>query len=148
VKEENCIVLGGTKNKTVVINEKFVILEEYSFTIQETKAIDFIKLPSLNIKNERIVIISDDNFKHFVQNSTEVITRIKMNNKTGTVDKDTGGLFTEEFLPAESVMYALAIGKVEEFTKAEMTTLQIGGDTNLGKGIVEMTIGVKVGDKK
>jgi CRISPR/Cas system CMR subunit Cmr4 (Cas7 group RAMP superfamily) len=41
-------------------------------------------------------------------------------------------------------MYALAIGKVEEFTKAEKTTLQIGGDTNLGKGIVEMTIGVKV----
>jgi CRISPR-associated protein Cmr4 len=150
VKEENCIVLGGTKNKTVVINEKFVILEEYSFTVSTLSGEVKTSLPD-NIYNdikEKIVIISDDNFKHFVQNSTEVITRIKMNNKTGTVDKDTGGLFTEEFLPSESVMYALAIGKVEEFTKAEKTTLQIGGDTNLGKGIVEMTIGVKVGDKK
>jgi CRISPR-associated protein Cmr4 len=144
--DDKCIVLADKENETVVINKKFVILEEYSFEIQKTEAKEFIKLPSLNIKKERIVIISDDNFKHFVQNSTEVITRIKIDNSKGTVQQ--GGLFTEEFLPAESVMYALAIGKVEEFTKAEKTTLQIGGDTNLGKGIVEMTIGVKVGDKK
>lgn len=142
--DDKCIVLADKENETVVINKKFVILEEYSFEIQKTEAKEFIKLPSLNIKKERIVIISDDNFKHFVQNSTEVITRIKMNNKTGTVDKDTGGLFTEEFLPAESVMYALAIGDTASFTTNIPTTLQIGGDTNLGKGIVEITIGVKV----
>jgi CRISPR/Cas system CMR subunit Cmr4 (Cas7 group RAMP superfamily) len=45
-------------------------------------------------------------------------------------------------------MYALAIGEVKNFTEAKITTLQIGGDTNLGKGIVEMTIGVKVEAKK
>jgi CRISPR-associated protein Cmr4 len=142
--EDECIVLGDkntieNKDKT----KKTVILEEYSFTVQETKATEFISFPNLIIENERIVIISDDNFKHFVQNSTEVITRIKIGTD-GVVDKKAGALFTEEFLPSESVMYALAIGKVEEFTKAEKTTLQIGGDTNLGKGIVEITIGVKV----
>jgi CRISPR-associated protein Cmr4 len=142
-----CFVLGDkntieNKDKT----KKTVILEEYSFTVSTLSGEVKTSLPKglFDDIEKRIVIISDDNFKHFVQNSTEVITRIKMNNKTGTVDKDTGGLFTEEFLPSESVMYALAIGKVEEFTKAEMTTLQIGGDTNLGKGIVEITIGVKV----
>jgi len=158
VDKENCIVLGNNKN--TIENKNVVILEEYSFTVQETKAIDFIKLPSLNIKNERIVIISDDNFKHFVQNSTEVITRIKIDNTKGTVEK--GGLFSEEFLPSESVMYALAIINkplsqktelktaldVENFFKTIPSTLQIGGDTNLGKGIVEITIGVKVEDKK
>jgi len=146
-----CIVLGDkntieNKEKT----KKFVILEEYSFEVTEKLGEVKTSLPKelFDTLQERIVIISDDNFTHFVKNSTEVITRIKMNNKTGTVDKDIGGLFTEEFLPSESVMYALAIGEVEKFTEAKITTLQIGGDTNLGKGIVEMTIGVKVGDEK
>ncbi|MFZ2969465.1 MAG: type III-B CRISPR module RAMP protein Cmr4 [Sulfuricurvum sp.] len=141
-----CFVLGDkntieNKDKT----KKTVILEEYSFEV--TKKLGEVKtsLPKglFDDIEKRIVIISDDNFKHFVQNSTEVITRIRIA-ENGVVDKIRGGLFTEEFLPAESVMYALAIGKVEEFTKAEKTTLQIGGDTNLGKGIVEITIGVKV----
>jgi CRISPR-associated protein Cmr4 len=135
VRDENCIVLSGNKN--IIDTKNVVILEEYSFTLQETKPTEFIKIPNLTIETEQIVIISDDNFKHFVQNSTEVITRIKIDNGTGTVEK--GGLFTEEYLPSESVMYALAIGKVEEFTKAEMTPLQIGGNTTLGKGIVDIS---------
>jgi len=143
-----CFVLNGNKN--TIGNKNVVILEEYSFEVTEKLGEVKTSLPKelFDTLQERIVIISDDNFTHFVKNSTEVITRIKMNNKTGTVDKDIGGLFTEEFLPSESVMYALAIGEVEKFTEAKITTLQIGGDTNLGKGIVEMTIGVKVEAKK
>lgn len=143
-----CIVLGDkntieNKEKT----KKFVILEEYSFEVTEKAGEVKTSLPKelFDTLQERIVIISDDNFKHFVQNSTEVITRIRL--KNGVADKESGGLFTEEFLPAESVMYALAIGEVDKFTEAKITTLQIGGDTNLGKGIVEITIGVKVEDK-
>jgi CRISPR-associated protein Cmr4 len=146
-----CIVLGDkntieNKEKT----KKFVILEEYSFEVTEKAGEVKTSLPETiyNDIKDRIVIISDDNFKHFVQNSTEVITRIKMDNETGTVDKKTGGLFTEEFLPSESVMYALAIGEVKNFTEAKITTLQIGGDTNLGKGIVELTISVNEEAKK
>lgn len=138
-----CVVLGGNKN--TIDTKNVVILEEYSFTVSTLSGEVKTSLPKglFDDIEKRIVIISDDNFKHFVQNSTEVITRIRIGDN-GVVDKIRGGLFTEEFLPAESVMYALAIGKVEEFTKAGKTTLQIGGDTNLGKGIVEMTIGVKM----
>jgi len=135
-----CIVLGDkntieNKDKT----KKTVILEEYSFEVTKKLGEVETSLPDniyTDIK-EKIVIISDDNFKHFVQNSTEVITRIKIDNDKGTVQ--TGGLFTEEFLPAESVMYALAIGDMASFTTNIPTTLQIGGDTNLGKGIVEIS---------
>lgn len=149
LSDEHCIVLGDKNNekysnKTIVINNK-VILEEYSFDVQETKAEEFIKIPNLGIEKERIVIVSDDNFKHFVQNSTEVITRIKINNETGTAQQ--GGLFTEEYLPAEAIMYALAIGDTGKFINDMPTTLQIGGNSTLGKGIVELTIGVKESDK-
>ncbi len=46
-----------------------------------------------------------DDFKNFVKMFTEVITRTKIDNIKGTV-KD-GALFTEEYLPAETVMYSL-----------------------------------------
>jgi len=145
VDESKCIVLGD-KNK--IDNTNNVILEEYSFEATTISGEVKTSLPETiyNDIKDRIVIISDDNFTHFVKNSTEVITRIRL--KNGVADKESGGLFTEEYLPAESVMYALAIGEVEKFTEAKITTLQIGGDTNLGKGIVELTIGVKVEDKK
>lgn len=137
-----CVVLGDNKN--TIDTKNVVILEEYSFTVSTLSGEVKTSLPKglFDDIKERIVIISDDNFKHFVQNSTEVITRIKINNSKGTVQQ--GGLFTEEFLPAESVMYALAIGETEKFTETKISPLQIGGDTNLGKGIVEITIGVKV----
>lgn len=142
-----CIVLGE-KNK---INNS-VILEEYSFEIKEVQSKGFIKIPNLNIEIDRVVIISDDNFSHFVKNSTEVITRTKIDNETGTVEK--GGLFTEEYLPAETVMYSLAIANkpfsnvVSAFESADdvidffneiPSYLQIGGNSTLGKGIVEIS---------
>ncbi len=54
-----------------------------------------------------VVVLSDDDFSDFVNLSTEVITRTQIDNKTGTV-KD-GALFTEEYLPAESLMYSLVL---------------------------------------
>lgn len=54
-----------------------------------------------------VVVLSDDDFTDFVNLSTEVITRTKINNKTGTVQ--SGALFTEEYLPAESLMYSLIL---------------------------------------
>jgi CRISPR-associated protein Cmr4 len=147
-KDSECIVLGGTckMDKT-----KSVILEEYSFAIKETKTKDYIKIPNLDIEHERIVIISDDNFTHFVKNSTEVITRTKIDNITGTVQN--GALFTEEYLPSETVMYSLAIANKPFSDKSDLTdansvmeyfnniskVIQIGGNSTLGKGIVEIS---------
>jgi len=94
------------------INGK-VVLEEYAFNIDTdeknektmqdfaAKLSDFLDSKILS----RLVVVSDDVFKDFTKLSTEVITRTKIQNDTGTVQ--SGALFTEEYLPAESCMYSL-----------------------------------------
>ncbi|HPR18848.1 MAG TPA: RAMP superfamily CRISPR-associated protein, partial [Candidatus Cloacimonadota bacterium] len=107
---------------------------------------------------KQLIILSDDDFKDFVNLSTEVITRTKINAKTGTVE--TGALFTEEYLPSESVLYSLAIPSTIFTIKKEKEKflgdredkeaimdywkkhcpafLQIGWNATIGKGLVEM----------
>ncbi len=104
-----------------------------------------------------IVVLEDDDFKDFVNLSTEVITRTKINNDTGTVQD--GALFTEEYLPAESIMYSLVLTapefteekdenkktfateqKLNEFFSTFIKNnpvMQIGGNSTLGKGITK-----------
>jgi len=150
VLDDKCIVLGDTC-KIDKTNEKgSVILEEYSFSIEKAKTKDYIKIPNWDIDKSRVVIVSDDNFTHFVKNSTEVITRTKINNITGTVQN--GALFTEEYLPSETVMYSLAIANKPFSDKSDLTdansvmeyfnniskVIQIGGNSTLGKGIVKI----------
>ncbi|MBD3795675.1 MAG: type III-B CRISPR module RAMP protein Cmr4 [Epsilonproteobacteria bacterium] len=139
IKDDECIVFENNVNSV----NSHVILEEYSFKIQGNKLDDTYKIPEVD--KSRLVIISDDNFIHFVKNSTEVITRIKIG-KDGVVDKEAGALFTEEYLPSESVMYALALGEVSKLVNETPTIMQIGGNTTLGKGIVELSIGVQNGN--
>ena len=140
IEDEECIVFENNEN---IIDDKYVVLEEYSFQVKRDKLDETFKIPKID--KTRLIIISDDNFTHFVKNSTEVITRIKIGSD-GVVDKKAGALFTEEYLPSETVMYALALGEVDKFTNETPLTLQIGGNSTLGKGIVELTIGVQNGD--
>lgn len=144
-----------------------ILLEEYAFTHQSaTLTVGNQSLQewfSTNLPTEwkdkieqDIVILSNDDFKDFVNLSTEVITRTKINNDTGTVQP--GALFTEEFLPAESVLYSLvmaspvfkkeqgALNTAETVLKAftdviaTLPVMQIGGNATLGKGIVRTKI--------
>jgi len=135
ISDEECIIFEDSKNSL----NSHIILEEYSFKIQEDKLDNIFKVPKID--KTRLVIISDDNFSHFVKNSTEVITRIAINNETGVVKQ--GGLFTEEYLSTETVMYSLALGDVDKFTNDLPQVLQIGGNSTLGKGICELSISVK-----
>ncbi len=99
-----------------------------------------------------ILILSDDDFKDFVNLSTEVITRTKIDNNTGTVQ--SGALFTEEYLPAESVLYSLILASPEFvkprpekadaimkfFTDNLPPVIQLGGNATLGKGLLRTKI--------
>ena len=97
-----------------------------------------------------IIVLNDTDFAHFMQLSTEVITRTKIDNLTGTVA--TGALFTEEYLPTESVLYTMVMfademtkkqdkmsaDKVKEFfIQGIPKIMQIGANATLGKGIVK-----------
>lgn len=139
----NCSELAGWLADNIIPNEK-----EYSY---------------LKKKIEKdIVILPDDDFKDFVNLSTEVVARTRINNETGTVQ--SGALFYEEYLPQESILYALALaapvfkledsqkgifkvdGKNEEdmvlefFEKGLPEVMQIGGNASIGKGIVRTRV--------
>jgi len=103
---------------------------------------------------KRLVIVPDDIFSAFVRVGTEVVARVRINPETGTVEE--GALWYEEFIPRDTVMYAvIAVSKprkehpelkdassVAEELKSfidEVTYLQIGGDETVGKGFVKMS---------
>lgn len=157
----------------LVMNGK-VILEEYAITVDNTatnnasaKTLATCLETLLGITNQelqnRLVVLPNDVFRDFTRLSTEVITRTKIDNATGTVQ--SGALFTEEYLPAETYLYTIvAASNVfqtkagKDKTKKEFPTLnletdaqvmsffedksrnvmQIGGSSTLGKGIVKL----------
>ncbi len=157
IPNENSI----TSDSEIKLDNEVVILEEYSFKVTQDdktqKLADFLeKQTGITEIKEKLVVLSDDDFKDFVKMFTEVITRTKIDNKTGTV-KD-GALFTEEYLPAETVLYSLAMAspimaplsdkkglddedKVLKFFKEIPEVIQIGGNATIGKGICKIIKG-------
>jgi CRISPR-associated protein Cmr4 len=142
---------GGVCSKFAVWLSKNVIpkVGEYSYWREKIR--------------KDIVVLPDGDFRDFVNLSTEVITRTKINNETGTVQ--SGALFTEEYLPTETILYSLALttpifkkngnekgifqktdDKSEEelvmeyFTKGLPEVIQIGGNATIGKGIVRTNV--------
>ncbi|EKD27922.1 MAG: hypothetical protein ACD_79C00496G0005 [uncultured bacterium] len=101
-----------------------------------------------NIKN-RIVIVSDEMMSYFAEHACEVVTRIKIDDFTGTAEGQ--GLFNQENVPSESLFYSVVhsrnglgqnnIGQTEEKASGELKKLinenkmiQIGGDASTGHG--------------
>jgi len=108
------------ENTDLQINTK-VILEEYTFDVRQSGDLQKLAawiadhlLPAgdeydywrKKMKKD-VVVLSDDDFRDFVTLSTEVITRTKISSETGTVV--SGALFTEEYLPTETLLYSLAL---------------------------------------
>ncbi|WP_026994899.1 type III-B CRISPR module RAMP protein Cmr4 [Flectobacillus major] len=116
IAEGECLLLNQDNSKLKIGNS--IVLEEYAFTHKSVSlAVDSKSLQDWLSSNlptswenklkEDIVILSNDDFTDFVNLSTEVITRIGIDNDKGTVKN--GALFTEEFLPAETVMYSMVM---------------------------------------
>lgn len=155
----------------VAIDGTAVVLEEYTFTVNPEKnslinelAKPLMQYTSIAEIPGKLVVLADEDFRDFVEMSTEVITRTKIESATGTVKG--GALFTEEYLPAESVLYALALAtplflkdkdifpqsdspETQDEARQVMTYfkdqvkeprqyLQIGGNATIGKGLVRV----------
>ncbi|MCF6158369.1 MAG: type III-B CRISPR module RAMP protein Cmr4 [wastewater metagenome] len=171
-------------NCSLVISSNNIVLEEYTFQVNRDEnkngnCSKFAEWLANNVfpktnggkdpykywreKMEKdIVTLTDNDFRDFVNLSTEVVARTKINNETGTVQ--SGALFYEEYLPQESILYSLALaspifkekdsekgifkqnGKNEEdlvleFFKAGLPeVIQIGGNATIGKGIVRTRV--------
>lgn len=165
-----------TVEKTVALEEfsNTVVLEEFSFKAEPQAVVDQVAgwiaahaLPQTNeyaywrekVKDS-LVILPEDDFRDFVVNATEIITRISINRQTKTA---TGtALWTEEHLPTDTLLYVpiyatdarkmkgngaqnvpalLAADILQKASKLEENQqgyLQLGGDETVGRGMVRM----------
>ncbi len=101
---------------------------------------------------EHLVVLSDDDFQYFLHHSTEVVARIRIDQEKGTVKR--GGLWYEENLPSETILYNLVLfsdGRdpqakenssakdiKEVFEKACPQILQLGGNETVGRGFLRL----------
>ncbi|MEO0244556.1 MAG: type III-B CRISPR module RAMP protein Cmr4 [candidate division WOR-3 bacterium] len=157
-----------------------VILEEFTFKVSENKNTNQLakKLAekifpednaSLALWRDKLaknlVVLADDHFKGFVKFHTEVITRTKIDPQTGTVA--TGALWTEEYLPQDSVLYSILMFTqprfmekskklndfisekspvelskwvADVFLKGLPKVIQVGGNQTIGKGFVRTVV--------
>jgi CRISPR-associated protein Cmr4 len=175
IKEGNCWISDGS---TIFIDDQ-IVLEEYTFKAEkknEVKEIakffaqkifpqqenDTYKFWREKLEKD-LVILSDDDFEQFVTSSTEVITRTRIDDVTGTVK--SGALWTEEYLPQDTILYSIAMAsplrvenddakgiykantldeeaaKVLQFFELGIPdVIQIGGNQTIGKGIVRIQV--------
>jgi CRISPR-associated protein Cmr4 len=135
---EGKVKVLSTKDHRNLINNK-LLLEEFVFEAEESEELKkFVELVGTFVeeKNEpRIVCVNDTDFMDFVSNYTEVQTHIKIDLDTGTVKE--GALWTEEYVPAESV-FAFSLVFLEEISFSPPTTFHLGGDITTGKGFVKV----------
>ncbi|MCS7181304.1 MAG: type III-B CRISPR module RAMP protein Cmr4 [bacterium] len=178
---------SGLKNTVpesseICLNGK-IVLEEFTFEVKKERKTteiaeniaklvfpqgDYYKFWREKLKKD-LVILSDDDFVQFVKTSTEIITRTKIDDVTGTVKP--GALWTEEYLPQDTILYSLAMFTgprvenkhkgifeaeniqdeaekihkeveliVEFFEKGLPNVIQIGGNQTIGKGFVRINI--------
>ncbi len=163
-----------TKSKLLLSNKTKIMLEEFPITVFECTALDtlideikaFLPENALvkSYLKDHTAVVSDDEFKDFVNLSTEVITRIRINKETGIVCD--GALFNEEYLPSETILYSLMmvaplfldstkqeklpeeLKNVDDQPKAILDIIkeslpnivQLGGNATLGKGLLGINV--------
>ena len=174
IGEVNFSSLENTVSSSEIVVSGKVVLEEFAFDVREnedTKKLsrffsDIIFSDNKFWKEKlqkNLVVLSDDDFTQFVKTSTEVVTRTKIDDETGTVKE--GALWTEEYLPQDTVMYSIVMfsalrvvrdeqkgvfktedseeeaKRVEEFfVKGIPEVIQIGGNQTIGKGFVRVRV--------
>ncbi|ODQ01431.1 type III-B CRISPR module RAMP protein Cmr4 [Salinivibrio sp. SS2] len=94
---------------------------------------------------KRIVVLPDTVFSFLAETATEIRTRIRINETTGVVDN--GALWSEESLPAESILwgvYSVDHNRCHEQYVRELNhilkeepLLQMGGNMGTGSGLVQ-----------
>ncbi len=178
VKDWNLTNIKNTvpRQTNLLVSGKLV-LEEFTFEVTESEETTKIvnKLSKMIFPDDSaynfwkdklkkdLVILSDDDFTDFVNISTEVITRTKISSETGTVE--SGALWTEEYLPQDTILYSIAMATplrvdtkekkgvlqndspdneaqnvIEFFKKGIPEVIHLGGNQTIGKGMVRIKL--------
>jgi len=160
--KENEAVVG----KDLLIGDNYLVLEELSFedisgkleSQDNNNKTDILKeinslLPEgldKEIPASKIAILSNNNFRYFVKNHTEVNARTRIDQATGTVKE--GALWYEELVPVETIFYNLILSRnnsddnnnlelISSFIKGNNEGIfQFGGDETLGRGFTKVYV--------
>lgn len=150
--EQDCMASPG-----VALEGDKVVLEEY-VVAKKGEVDEVASLLKEMLKDnilwqavtEHLVILSDSLFAYFVENACEVVTRIRVDNETGTAAK--GGLFNQEEVPSETLFYAMIAeqslrgkgeGAIDELkTKLDEVggVLQVGANETIGLGFCDVEV--------
>jgi CRISPR-associated protein Cmr4 len=163
--ETECVLpaVAPKGRHTLLTDDNKLVLEEHDFTPQKEElpaAVVSLVTQAVgdgwtqNQLRERLVLLDNDYFTHFVRHATEVVARIALDYERKAV-KGTA-LFYQEFLPAETLFYAVVLAhdsrtpsgepkarKVLEYVQQraqEAKVLQVGGDETTGKGVCAVQI--------
>lgn len=160
LKEESQIPVEGNPNQKKLIQK--VLLEDLDFDARTcpTATAWAAKIGSWVFGandawcqefQKRFVVLPDLAFDYLCETGTEVHTRVRIDDEMKTVAK--GALWTEESLPAETILMGLIQcdrvfgrkgeditpqGLLDRFAKDPLT-LQIGGKATVGRGQVRCT---------
>ena len=157
---------AGVAPETLLVGSKqTLVLEELSFPVQVAPDVGAIGSwladeafpadPVFDFWRQRVarglVLLPEEAYRYFVTHGTQVVPRIRIDPSTGTAAD--GSLWTEEFLPPETLMYALVGVNLPEYPPAGIKdaaglvdwvrglapgSLQIGSGRTLGHGLVRV----------
>lgn len=141
--EQTDILLSNSSN---IKHGNQVILEDIDLNIKPRNVDALAKAWSKKIFGaedtyftDRFAVVSNDVFDFFSQTATEVVARVKLEEKTKTVAQ--GGLWYEENLPAETLLLSFVLSEKGNFSEVkELKTLQIGGDASIGRGLLKVVV--------
>ena len=156
---------GVAPQAPLVGSKQTLVLEELSFpahVVAEVGALGawladhaFPDEPVFDFWRQRamhgVVMLPEGAYRYFVTHGTQVVPRIRIDPRTGTAND--GSLWTEEYLPPETLLYALVGANLPDppptgIKKAADVSdwvrglapryLQLGGGQTLGHGIVSV----------
>ncbi|MCX6865141.1 MAG: RAMP superfamily CRISPR-associated protein [Verrucomicrobia bacterium] len=165
IDDQSCLASGGV----TFAEKKAIILEEYRFSYQGNvpdawaEALHgLISDPVWQTVKQRLVILSDGDFAHFVKATTEISNHNRIDAQTGTVED--GALFNLECVPAETLFISALhlIGRKETGIKrkdacdariytsdceklitsliTKSPLLQFGGSSTTGRGFCSISL--------
>ncbi|WP_009960614.1 type III-B CRISPR module RAMP protein Cmr4 [Verrucomicrobium spinosum] len=143
---EEMTCLAGARLVIDRAGEKGVVLEEYRYRSTgefphewESKLSSLLGDAVLAGAVGRFVLLSDGDLSHFAVNACQINQHVRIDHNTGTADD--GGLFNEETVPSECLMYAPITALRQEsreneaFARLEVEQLvQFGGNGTTGQG--------------
>lgn len=159
VNAGNCLVVqtaNGAASQLTLGTPTVVVLEDLDLKASQSKdASDWAALIASHVfpgnatwskmLSERLCIVSDDVLNYLLNTATEITARIKLQEDTKTVQK--GGLWYEEALPTETILYGLVLATpvkktslnhneiFEVVEKSIAPMMQFGGKATVGRGL-------------